>query len=61
MSAKDYILLAAAFARTRIVPDNDDDFIQRSQWNDDVDEIALVLKADNPRFDVARFNAACGR
>jgi hypothetical protein len=32
----------------------------RTQWERDVDAVAAVFAAGNPRFDLARFRRACG-
>ena len=54
MTRKDYERLAAALLRTR--PMSDDRF---DGWKDAVEAVAGALADDNPRFDRARFLAAC--
>lgn len=57
MTRKDYLLISRAFVRA-----------MREQFNstgyraviDAVRQLAVSLKRDNPRFEVARFVTACG-
>lgn len=56
MSQKDYVKLAAAFARIRPLAAEP---IGRAQWLECIDSIASTLAADNPRFDPKRFARAC--
>lgn len=60
MSKKDYELIAAAFraARPCAVGDRGRDWYDG--WHAVVDSVADALASDNPRFDRARFLAACG-
>jgi len=57
MSQKDYKAIAAAFASTRPFNVDTPQFLQ---WQKDVDAIARVFAADNPRFSWSRFIDACG-
>ena len=56
MTRKDYIAIADALAQTRPVEDLSPD--QWDQWDNDRATIAVVLSADNPRFDRERFYTA---
>lgn len=63
MTRKDYVAIAAAFKRARDVAEtNSADYI--AGWLEGLDEGALMIAqgmvADNPRYDRARFLAACG-
>ena len=57
MTRKDYVLIADAI-RTRII-DNGPTFEERGIALAIVDELSARLRADNPRFDGARFMRAC--
>ena len=56
MTRKDYRILAEALreARPQTWPTN------AGPWTRAVDNIAIALKADNPRFDRGKFLDACG-
>ena len=56
MTRKDYRALAAGFASTEPPPAAE---WHRHQWETDIQGIARVLAADNPRFDRERFIDAC--
>ena len=56
MTRKDYIRLAAAFYKSRPVPEDR----RRSQWEWDCGAISDALRSDNPRFDREKFLTACG-
>lgn len=58
MTRKDYELLASALRSTK--PDEKQNVKFSLQWSGDVAAIANALEADNPRFNRARFLAACG-
>lgn len=58
MTKKDYIAFAAAFKETR--PGEHWNTNKRVQWDLDVRASARVFAANNPRFDGARYIAACG-
>lgn len=58
MTRKDYEKLAAAMKHCK--PESHVDPIADYQWQADVQAIAGVLAADNPRFDRKRFLAAAG-
>ena len=58
MTRKDYIKLAGAFKAER--PGENWDANKRVQWDQNVKAITNVLKADNSRFDTAKFITACG-
>ena len=55
MTRKDYELIAAAIRRVGTQPEHYEsaDYI--------ICELIDAFKADNPRFDMARFVKACGR
>lgn len=57
MTKKHYEMIAAAFAATK--PEGRTAY-HEEQWKYDVVALADVLERDNPRFDCARFYAACG-
>ena len=57
MTKKDYDDLAAIIASTK--PSHDFP-LMLEQWDWTVVVLAAQLKANNPRFDVAKFKAACG-
>jgi Fe-S-cluster formation regulator IscX/YfhJ len=59
MSRKDFNLIAQAFYQTKPLADCDTNRSQ--QWWDDVRNVAYALRETNPRFDVSRFLAACGK
>lgn len=68
MTQKDYVQLAAAFKVTR--PDmmyalgergHDERAAQMTQWQADMEMVADVLAADNPRFNRVTFYNACGQ
>ena len=54
MTRKDYVLIASALKANR------DKWVVTPTWLDAVYSVADALKADNARFDRARFLAACG-
>ena len=62
MTRKDYELIAAALAATNQHKATDDDY--REGWfaaaSSVAHRLADSLASDNPRFDRARFLAACG-
>ena len=67
MTRRDYVRIAAALADTRPMPPFDGGrFLTAAgqaaydQWAADVRAISAMLGADNPRYDAARFAAACG-
>ena len=55
MTKKDYVLIAAALASVK--PTHT---ALRTQWIMDIEALAARLATTNPRFDRARFLAACG-
>lgn len=55
MTRKDYILIAKALAASR-PPGVDHDRV----WENTVRTLALALKQDNQRFEIAHFTLACG-
>lgn len=70
MTRRDYVALAGALASVRPDPvvsewngtvNTFTDQIARERWTRTRDAIADVLRADNPRFDRERFNAATER
>lgn len=56
MTRRDYILIAKALADTR---PNCGNRTMEDQWEHDVQHMATALLNTNPRFDRARFVAAC--
>lgn len=56
MTRKDYIVLARALASVRPLTEGSDEWWQ---WVTDCASISMALAEDNPRFDLARFSAAC--
>lgn len=58
MSRKDYEMLAAVLAYTR--PGQTIDPNGYAVWARSLDEMCARLRADNARFNVAKFRAACG-
>jgi hypothetical protein len=70
MTRKDYVLIAEALRNdaAHLQPMNESDYNKMldweqgafDQWNTTVLAIAASLQQDNPRFDRARFLAACG-
>ena len=56
MTSKDYLLIAGALRRTATQANPDARNMHRTLSED----IADALASDNPRFDRARFLAACG-
>lgn len=56
MTAKDYRLIAGALAKTYIRAEN-----SQERWLIDMlyNDLAAALARDNPKFDAARFKAAC--
>lgn len=57
MSRKHFEAIAAAIANNR---GTDDPPMVRKALDDVAQDLAAVFAADNPRFDSARFLAACG-
>lgn len=57
MTRKDYKLLALAFASTKRGTASS---YSHSQWERDVNAVAIALQSDNPNFDRVRFIKACG-
>lgn len=57
MTRKDYKAIAAGFASNEPPAGST---LRRLQWLEDINEVARVFAADNPRFDRARFFKACG-
>jgi hypothetical protein len=64
MTRKDYVLLAEAFKQARELNElrrNGSDYYPTRNGIDLAqDRVADLLRADNPRFDRTRFDAACG-
>ena len=60
MTTKDYIALAQAFSNAMIETLSDDTGLRRGGIALAAQSVAGVLATDNPRFDRARFLAACG-
>ncbi len=62
MTRKDYVAIAAAFAKSGTVAFTGAPLTGAAlaQWQYDIACIADVFAADNARFDRARFIAACG-
>ncbi len=57
MTKKHFEALAAALRENRFLPDNE---AANVQWERCVEAVAAVGADFNPRFDRARFLAACG-
>jgi hypothetical protein len=57
MTRKDYVLLAIALSESR--PAALTDPIAFTQWRTDVRVLGIMLKEENQRFDLKRFEAAC--
>jgi hypothetical protein len=57
MSRKDYTKIADALRATR--PGPDADVAALATWVNVMREIAFAFEAENPRFDYAKFRAAC--
>lgn len=62
MTRKDYVLIAAALARSAARKDSlpDDLHEAAAQHRRDCEELADALARENGRFDRARFMRACG-
>jgi len=62
MTRKDYVLIAQAIKGTIPGPEHTEDYLQGQAvgWANCARSIADALSTDNPRFDRARFLAACG-
>ena len=58
MTKKDYELIAAAVRENAALTRRDDAF--KAAVADVAGSLAVALASDNPRFDRARFLAACG-
>ena len=59
MTRKNYILIAAHLkAMLPVMFDHDYDYA--SGYRAAINQVIGALSSDNPRFDVARFRAACG-
>ena len=61
MTKKHYIRVADAFAASvRQTPDNNDRTAHFTALREIADRLCAVFSMENPRFDRARFLAACG-
>lgn len=65
MTRKDYIALAEALHHSKPIPGayeatENEDKMMLAQWREDVRAIAVVLGADNPRFEHSKFLVAAG-
>lgn len=62
MTKKDFELIADALLRSRPIPISDirADAMRRNVFRMAVDNVADALATTNPKFDRARFLAACG-
>jgi hypothetical protein len=62
MTRKDYVALAAALRDTLLINLSTPDQLAgaKAAHHSAVTRVAVVLARDNPRFDRARFLAACG-
>ena len=63
MSKRDYELIATALRASRPTMADDLTTFEAGNldgWRDVIDAIANALRTNNPRFDHAKFKAACG-
>ncbi len=60
MSRRDYRAIAAALRSVTTCEPHKCSPDGHRTWQDCVDAVARTLAADNPRFDRAKFYAACG-
>lgn len=59
-SKRHYEALAAAMRDAKPAGQSEDEDAAETQWITDVEEIASVFMADNPKFDSTKFLKACG-
>ena len=60
MTRKDYVRLAEALRATRPTAGNGGEEYRALQWSRDILAVAYALRDDNSRFDLNRFETACG-